>query len=357
MHRSASTCLSVLLAGTTLIAAPFQAFGADEEETYELDLGALVKTGTALWNQYGTNLVDWTSFTPEEIAGFWKTVETVLQSQSLEDVAWLRPAVQQAVTQLSTLESLRPYRDWLQQRLDYFEAADQVTHMLTPARVPPPPPPSTHRLLPPKRPTAPAAPPAVNRRRLEMLQDDQFWRRKIAGRTAPANARELVPVLKTVFRAQGMPPEWVWLAEVESSLNPLARSPVGAGGLYQLMPATAERLGLQLQPRDERFIAEKSASAAARYLKILYRQFRSWPLTLAAYNAGEGRIGKLLKKGGDKTWAGIAKDLPLETQMYVPKVLATVRAREGLDPAQLPPPSAALLLPDGLAVVARVFND
>ena len=151
-------------------------------------------------------------------------------------------------------------------------------------------------------------------------------------RNAPANAGALVPGLKEIFKDQGVPPEWVWIAEVESSLNPEARSPVGAVGLFQFMPATAGRFGMKTRPVDERLDPEKSAEAAAKYMKILYRRFDSWPLALAAYNAGEGRVSRLLSRNGAASFEGIKKDLPTETQMYVPKVLATVRVREGVEP-------------------------
>jgi membrane-bound lytic murein transglycosylase D len=164
------------------------------------------------------------------------------------------------------------------------------------------------------------------------------WKNRIATRPAPANASVFVPRLKPIFRSEGIPPEWVWLAEVESSFNPKAKSPVGALGLYQFMPATAERFGLKTSWPDQRTDPERSARAAARYLGILYRQLGSWPLAVAAYNAGEGRVGRLLKAHGKTDYEGIVDFLPTETQMYVPKVFATVAVREGIDPLRLPPP-------------------
>ena len=144
----------------------------------------------------------------------------------------------------------------------------------------------------------------------------------------PEGARELALRVRPVFEAEGVPARWVWIAEVESSFNPKARSPVGAAGLYQLMPATAQRFELRLSPHDERLQPEKNARAAAQYLSLLYRQFNSWPLALAAYNAGEGRVGRALKKHQASGFEALAPHLPLETQMYVPKVMAVVDMRE-----------------------------
>ncbi|MBU1694642.1 MAG: lytic transglycosylase domain-containing protein, partial [Verrucomicrobia bacterium] len=179
---------------------------------------------------------------------------------------------------------------------------------------------------------------AVSRRRLESARSRPKWEEKLAGRPAPARAAALAPRVKEVFRSEGMPPELIWLAEVESSFNPEARSPVGAAGLFQFMPATAQRFGLAVQPKDERLVPEKSAKAAASYLRYLHGMFNSWPLALAAYNAGEGRVGKALKSAGTRTFEAIEDSLPVETQMYVPKVLATIKLREKTDPAAMPPP-------------------
>lgn len=94
------------------------------------------------------------------------------------------------------------------------------------------------------------------------------------------------------------------------------------------MPATARSLGLSLLPLDERTQPGKNARAAAKLLRTLHARFSTWPLALAAYNAGEGRIARALEKKPDATFADIADTLPAETRMYVPKVLATVAVRE-----------------------------
>jgi membrane-bound lytic murein transglycosylase D len=138
-----------------------------------------------------------------------------------------------------------------------------------------------------------------------------------------------MPRLGPAFVAEGVPPQLAWLAEVESSLNPEARSPGGARGLFQLMPDTAHALGLSTFLPDERTDPEKSARAAARYLHTLFVKFGSWPLALAAYNAGEGRVSRLLASRGASDFAGVSSALPAETRMYVPKVCALVAVRTG----------------------------
>ena len=141
--------------------------------------------------------------------------------------------------------------------------------------------------------------------------------------------------LSGVFAKAGVPPSLVWLAEAESTFNPSARSPVGARGLFQLMPATARELGLSTLLPDERTDPEKSAQAAAKMLGQLHAKFGDWPLALAAYNAGPGRVQRLVDKHRAKTFAEIAPSLPAETRMYVPKVLATLAVRAGVTPEQL----------------------
>ncbi|AOS45942.1 Membrane-bound lytic murein transglycosylase D precursor [Lacunisphaera limnophila] len=136
--------------------------------------------------------------------------------------------------------------------------------------------------------------------------------------------------LQPVFAAGGVPGQLVWLAEVESTFNPRARSPAGARGLFQLMPATARELGLSTTLPDERTDPQKSAQAAAKMLRGLHARFGDWPLALAAYNAGPGRVQRTLTQHRAKSFAEIAHVLPLETRLYVPKVLAVLRVRSGL---------------------------
>ena len=110
--------------------------------------------------------------------------------------------------------------------------------------------------------------------------------------------------------------------------------------MFQLMPATARRFGLSLWPRDQRYQTEPSANASAQYLKYLHDRFKDWRLALAAYNAGQGTVQKLLDRYKTHSYDEIAEHLPAETQMYVPRVEAVLQQREGADLEQLSTPQS-----------------
>jgi membrane-bound lytic murein transglycosylase D len=86
---------------------------------------------------------------------------------------------------------------------------------------------------------------------------------------------------------------------------------------------------------------EPAAHAAAKYLRQLHTQFGDWRLAVAAYNAGAGTVQRLLKRYDTKSFARIAPHLPAETQMYVPKVEATILHREGAELEKLKSPPSA----------------
>jgi membrane-bound lytic murein transglycosylase D len=278
--------------------------------------------------------------------------DAAMQQASPEDMAELQPYLRAAAAHAKGIRGLAPYAAWLDARLDYFDAARAAVAISpTPPPVtvrppdrppvkpkPRPPAPTPPPSRPAVRPPRPAPPVELERKRDEAATSRPQWRKRVATHAKPVRADDMVPALKRAFRAEGVPAELVWIAEVESTMNPEARSPRGAVGLYQITPATARALGLSLSPDDERKDPARSASAAARYLRRLYDRFGSWPLALAAYNAGEGRISGLLKKRKASSFEGIASALPMETRMYVPRVLETVRLREGIDPDRLPPP-------------------
>ncbi len=214
----------------------------------------------------------------------------------------LEPEARAMLAALETMPGSEEYIDWLKERLDYVEAAKQIG------------------LRPPK---------PSNRMPGQFIPEYDLWLKRLSGRPRPADAAKYVPLLHPVFAAAGIPGDLVWLAEVESSFNPSARSPVGARGLFQLMPDTAEELGLSTFLPDERADPAKSAQAAAQMLSDLYKRFGDWPLALAAYNAGAGRVRRTLTQEKARTFAEIAPLLPMETRLYVPKVLALVQVRAG----------------------------
>jgi membrane-bound lytic murein transglycosylase D len=245
-----------------------------------------------------------------------RQLEVIIRTGNLQQLSDWAPLAREAYRAIAEVPEWRPYADWLFQRLDYTDLARfLMLRQRTPAPAP--------------RAPAPPPPPPPNQ--------NELWRNRMNARPAPRSAEALVPILKPVFERHGVPPQWVWIAEVESSFNPEARSPVGAVGLFQFMPRTGESLGLELSPVDQRTDPEKSADAAARYLRQLYGRFQDWPLVLAAYNAGQGRVSGLIRQHGN-SFESIAPHLPTETRMYVPKVLAAVQAREGVDGRRLPSP-------------------
>jgi membrane-bound lytic murein transglycosylase D len=141
-------------------------------------------------------------------------------------------------------------------------------------------------------------------------------------------ARFYVVPAQEVFERQGLPADLVFVALVESGFSPTARSHANAVGMWQFISATGKRFGLE-QGRwiDERRHPLKAARAAADYLSFLYDRFESWPLALAAYNAGERAVQETLDRSGFKTFWELAENgyLPAETRDYVPKVFAAVK--------------------------------
>jgi membrane-bound lytic murein transglycosylase D len=261
---------------------------------------------------------------PDELMAFFKRLETAGEQDDLKGFASLAPETRAAITALQALPDYADYADWLREQLADMEAAQEAV-------TPPPVPPVT-----PDGPVKPNDPPPPKAGENVPLYD--MWVGRVGRRPRPPGADEHLPVVREAFAAEGVPEALVWLAETESSFNPRARSPAGARGLFQLMPETAKALGLSLLPFDQRTQPRASARAAATYLKKLHERFGDWPLALAAYNGGEGRVGRTLKARGAKDFAGIAEHLPAETRLYVPKVLATVRVRAGVAPDELPAP-------------------
>ncbi len=124
-----------------------------------------------------------------------------------------------------------------------------------------------------------------------------------------------------------LPRGLAYLPVIESAYMPTLTSRAGAHGIWQFMPDTAREYGLRVDWWvDERADPERSTRAAVTYLRDLHRQFNDWPLALAAYNAGPGRIRRALDTNGVTTFWELcdAGALPKETRGYVPTFFATL---------------------------------
>ena len=133
------------------------------------------------------------------------------------------------------------------------------------------------------------------------------------------------PVVERIFTEFGLPTDLVYLSLVESGFNPHAYSRARATGPWQFMKGTGKLYGLRVDKYvDERRDPIKSTVAAARYLRDLYDLFGSWPLAMAAYNAGEGKVMRALRKSRSDSFSAIAQTrlIRRETKEYVPRFMA-----------------------------------
>lgn len=142
-------------------------------------------------------------------------------------------------------------------------------------------------------------------------------------------AERLLPELRRLLEEDGLPPSLALLPAVESSFRTHARAPSGgSAGLWQLRGPTARRFGLTVnRRRDDRLHAARATRAAARYLRYLHDRYGDWPLTLAAYNAGEGRVDRARARQPEASFWELAATggLPRISADYVPRFLALVR--------------------------------
>ena len=132
------------------------------------------------------------------------------------------------------------------------------------------------------------------------------------------------PIIEEVLDRHGLPLELKYLAVVESALNPVALSRVGASGLWQFMLPTGKSYGLEINSLiDERRDPKRATEAACSYFKDMYAIYGDWNLVMAAYNCGPGNVNKAIRRAGGKQdfWA-IFRYLPRETRSYVPLFIA-----------------------------------
>ncbi|HEX5219585.1 MAG TPA: lytic transglycosylase domain-containing protein [Verrucomicrobiae bacterium] len=297
-----------------LAAALLTISAARGQEAFELNIGELGEVAQAAQEWASENLDEEVlKSLPEvdrdQVEKFLKQFQDQLKGQYVLDLAALKDAAKAILPVLAAHDETQPYAAWLRSRLDYFDVAEQLRR---------------------DQPAPKADEPPRTQPNPSPVLEQKVWKQQLSEREWPKGAAELVPKLKPLFAAERVPEQLVWIAEVESGFNPDARSPVGAAGLFQLMPETAKGLGLRRWPFDQRYQPEPSAQAAAKHLKRLYSMFGDWHLALAAYNAGEGRVRGLLDRNQARSFDSIATQLPAETQMYVPKVEATILRREGV---------------------------
>jgi membrane-bound lytic murein transglycosylase D len=137
------------------------------------------------------------------------------------------------------------------------------------------------------------------------------------------------PLIQNELRERGMPEDLLYLAMIESGLDPNAYSKADAAGIWQFIEETGERYGLEVTDYvDERRDPLKATAASLTYLQEMHERFDSWYLSAAGYNTGENRVGRLMRettgseKGSDEGYWSIWDALPRETRDYVPLMLA-----------------------------------
>jgi membrane-bound lytic murein transglycosylase D len=161
----------------------------------------------------------------------------------------------------------------------------------------------------------------------ELVTDREQWyasRPDYIQRMTERSSKYLFHIVEELERRQ-MPTELALLPFIESAFNPQAVSSAKAAGMWQFMPATGKYFALRQNVfRDDRRDVLASTRAALDYLQKLYGMFGDWHLALAAYNWGEGSVGRAIAKN-QKAGLGTSYDelnMPAETRLYVPKLQA-----------------------------------
>lgn len=161
----------------------------------------------------------------------------------------------------------------------------------------------------------------------DLVRDREKWyasRPDYIQRMTERSARYLFHIVEEIERRE-LPMELALLPFIESAFNPQAVSSARAAGMWQFMPATGQSFDLKQNVfRDDRRDVLASTRAALDYLEQLHARFGDWHLALAAYNWGQGNVGRAItrnqKAGLPATYTELT--MPLETRMYVPKLQA-----------------------------------
>jgi membrane-bound lytic murein transglycosylase D len=133
-------------------------------------------------------------------------------------------------------------------------------------------------------------------------------------------------IINSAFSKHDIPPELKYMAVVESGLNSdTVCNSTGATGIWQLMPFTADELGLKVSAdNDERLHIYKSSVAVAKYLKQLHADFGDWLLVIAAYNSGPAKVSRAMKLSGSNDFWKLQNLLPTETRNHVKRYLSVL---------------------------------
>lgn len=141
-------------------------------------------------------------------------------------------------------------------------------------------------------------------------------------------------MVQAELRQWRLPEDLMWVAMIESGFDPKAKSPVGAMGLWQFMPATGAVYGLRrTENMDQRRNPRLATQAAAHHLRDLYMRFGAWDLALAAYNMGYEQLLNAIDRCGTTDFNELARQeaIPSETAAYVPKIAAAAIIANNLD--------------------------